>query len=291
MPAPTPVPAATPAAPPIATATPPTSQLARTPDEEATAENPRWWPAVLAMLALLAGAILVARDQLRRRRARRLREAEGRRPQVRVAGAAAGTAAEPAPGGIDAPTFWTPSRPIPAPVPSPPIPPPTRARLTVALRPRRAGINLVSATAEIELTVRNVGDAPAEDIAVAAVLLAGRAGQDGELAELFAGEPARPAVPPFALAPGEERVCRTTLVLPRAGIAPIVVDARPMFVPVVAVDVRHRRADGGRGQNAAAYVVGAVRAGGDKLAPFWLDTAPRMRDSVEARPHGPTVES
>jgi len=127
-------------------------------------------------------------------------------------------------------------------------------------------------------------------VAVALTLLAGRAGQEEELGQLFAGDPPRPVVPPFALAPGERRVCRTTLVLPRGAIEPIPVGERAMFVPVIAADVRYARGDGGAAQTAAAFVIGAPRAGTDKLSPFWLDAAPRMRDEVEARAHGLSVE-
>lgn len=161
----------------------------------------------------------------------------------------------------------------------------------MTLHPRRAGVNLVSATADLELTVRNEGDGAAEEVAVSLRLLAGRAGQDDELGELFGAGQGRPVLPPFTLASGEERVCRTTLVLPRAEIEPIPIKGRPMFVPVVAADVRYLRPDGGRGQTAAGYVIGTARADNEKLSPFWLDVGSKMRENVEARAHGLAIES
>ena len=284
-----------------ATADPTPSGLARTPDQIASVENPKLWPAIALAVALVAGLGYLLRYALRTRRARRAEAEAARRPQVLVAGSAASPSAGSAPAGSDVPTFWTPSRPATLPAglvddltadePLEPVAPPLRPRITYTLHPRRAGLNLVSATADVELTVRNEGDGDATEVAVMIRLLAGRAGQEEELGALFAGDATRPALPPFALAPGEQKLCRTTVVLPRAEIAPIPVGDRPMFVPVIVADVRYGRPDGGRGQTAAAYVIGAPRAGSDKLSPFWLDAQPRMREEVEARPHGLSVES
>ena len=279
------------------------SDLARTSAEAEQVENPRFWAAIAVALLALAAAGFLAWRWRQARRARLAEEERARQPQVTVAGAvppppppaeAGAVADRPA---SDVPTFWTPSRPIgpatefAADEPPAPPPPPLRPRITMALHPRRAGINLVSATADLELTVRNEGDGAAEAVAVSLRLLAGRAGQDEELGALFGTEQDRPVLPPFALAPGEERVCRTTLVLPRAEIEPIPIKGRPMFVPVVAADVRYLRPDGGRGQTAAAFVIRAARPGSETLAPLWLDVGSKMRDDVEARPHGLAIES
>lgn len=278
----------------------PAGELARTPSEQALIESPRLWMAIALAVAALIGFGLLIRQLVVTRRARRRREEEARRPQVTVAG----VSASPIPAhadaaGTDAPAFWTPSRPLSADEalanatqakPAQPVAPPPRPRVTFTLNPRRAGLNLVSATVDAEVTVRNEGDAPAEAIAVGMRLLAVRGHDDDDVSELFRGAPGKPAVPPFVLEPGAERVVRTTLVLPRAEIEPIIVKEQQMFIPLVATDIRYTRPDGGTGQSAAAFVVGAVRPDGEKLAPFWLDRPPTMRDGVEARPHGQAIE-
>lgn len=188
--------------------------------------------------------------------------------------------------------FWTPAAPAraavvdlqePADVP--------RARIVVSLVARRAGLNLLSATAEVEVEVRNEGDGRTDAVGVALHLLGASAEQDRALGELFAAPPSRPVEPPFALEPGDARTVRATLALSRAAIVPIAAADRPMFVPVVAVDVRYDLPDGAQGQTAAAYMIGALRGDSDKLAPFWLDAAPRTLDEVAARPHALAISS
>lgn len=163
-----------------------------------------------------------------------------------------------------------------------------RARLTLALRPRRGGINLVTATLDAELEIVNAGDAPAAAVQVAARLLSAHRDQQAELDALFAEPGVRPAVASFALAPGEGRVLPLLLTLPRGAIRPIDMGGRAMFVPVAAVDVRYA-SGAGEAQSAAAFAVGVERDGAAKLAPFWLDGPARMHETLGARPHGEPV--
>jgi len=187
---------------------------------------------------------------------------------------------------------------LPASEPASPIPPAPhalpsaapvgaapRARLTVALRPRRGGINLLTATLDAELEIVNAGDAPAQTIQVVARLLSAHRDQQAELDALFAESRVRPAVAPFALAPGEARVLSLLLTLPRAAIRPIDMGGRAMFVPVAAVDVRYASGTA-EAQTAAAFAVGVARDGAAKLAPFWLDAPARMHETLGVRPHG-----
>ena len=161
---------------------------------------------------------------------------------------------------------------------------PSRADLTLAFRPTRAGLNMLSATVEGELTVTNTGEAAASEVRVRAVLLTAHPGLDRDVAALR-GEPvARPAAPPFALGPGEARSLRVVAASPREALQVLTAGERPMFVPVVAIDVGH--ADGRAGQ---AYAVGVERAGSSKLAPFWLDVPPKSYTDVAAREHGPAA--
>lgn len=195
----------------------------------------------------------------------------------------------------DAAKFWTPAaaRPAPAAAPetAPAAPPPSRPRLSVALTPHRAGLNLLSALVEVEVEVRNEGESVASDVRVSLHLLGASAGQDDALGDIFAAAPASPATPPFVLPPGERCAVRATLSVSRAAIVPLAAGDRQIYVPVVAVDVRYGLPDRGQGQTAAAYMIGATRPDSDKLAPFWLDAAPRTLDDVAARPHALSISS
>ena len=149
----------------------------------------------------------------------------------------------------------------------------------------------MSATAEVEVLLRNDGDATATDIAVDVRLLNAQSEQDSQLGAMFAAAMGKSAVPPFEIAPGEEQAIRAVATLPRDAIVPLTAANRPMFVPVISVDVRYDRGDGSRAQTAAAFVIGIVRDGSDKLAPFWLDTPTRMFDEIAARAHSFSIHS
>lgn len=182
--------------------------------------------------------------------------------------------------------------PVPAPAPEPeqPVVAEPRARIDVAFRPARAGLNLLSATAEGVFTIVNRGDRPATGLRFGALLLPAYADLDSELVELWAGGVTRPVVAPFALAPGEEREVRHTLSLPRAAIEPLMTGGRPMFVPVVAVSAVYDRGDSEEGQAGRAWILGVAREGADRLAPLWLDEPPRNRDDMAARLHAARVD-
>lgn len=164
-----------------------------------------------------------------------------------------------------------------------------RARLALAIRPRRAGINLLSATSENDVVVTNIGDAPATEVRLQLRLLSAHAGTDADLAAFYAEPVGRPAVPAFTLAPGEARTVSGVAALPRDAIRSLTAADRPMFVPVVAVNIVYD-SGAGAGQLAQAFAVGIERVDSAKLAPFWLDAPPRTYDQVAARPHAAAVE-
>ena len=169
--------------------------------------------------------------------------------------------------------------------PDPPGPPSSSNRLALSLRPLRAGLNLLSATVEAELTVTNAGGGPAADIRIAASLLSASRTQDADLAAAFAQPVIRPATPPFALASGESRTIRIVAALARNAIEPLTAAGRPMMVPIVALNCRYR-IDDTDAQTTQAFAVGVERVDSAKLAPFWLDGQPRMHDQVAARVQG-----
>ena len=183
---------------------------------------------------------------------------------------------------------WEEAGPEPAPAP---VPPPSQSgRLALALRPVRAGLNLISATAECEVTVANIGDGLVGEVRVALELMSAREGQGDGLAAFFAQPVGRPAVPAFTLQPGEERSFRTVAALWHDAIHPLDAGGRPMFVPLLALSAHYQSAGETR-RIGQAFAVGVERADSAKLGPFWLDTPPRLYDTVAARAHGAAVEA
>ncbi|WP_288935958.1 hypothetical protein [uncultured Sphingomonas sp.] len=167
--------------------------------------------------------------------------------------------------------------------------PALRSRLVLRFEPRRAGFNLITATVEGELVVRNDGDFAASGIRIGTALLEAGSGRESEVAAFFAQPVVRPAAPPFALAPGEERRVRIVVAHGREAIRGIPANGRAMFVPVVAINALHGGGDA-PGQAGRAFAVGVERADSDRLMPFWLDVPPRMYDGLAVRPYGPVVE-
>lgn len=284
---PTPTPAAVPT--PAATSTP-TPYPSASPNPTATptpmvAETGQgtgwpWWLAGLLVLGLAAGAVV----WWRRRGAVQQLSYE---PEAIVDEPLDDAVAAPAPAApAAAPAMLTRrSAPVAAPAPAPAA---EQAFLALSLRPARAGLNLLSATVDAELTVTNQGAVALAEIRIGATLLSAHAGQEADLAGIFAQPVARPATPPFVLQSGESRTVRVVTALPRASIQSLTAAGRPMFVPLVAINCLYQT-PAGTGQTGQAFVVGVERVDSPKLAPFWLDQPPRTHDQVAARPHGSAV--
>lgn len=163
------------------------------------------------------------------------------------------------------------------------------ARIALAVRPTRAGLNLLSATVDTEVTLSNAGDAPAHDVRAELRLFSLTNGQDAELAAFYDEPIVRPSTPAFTLHPGEERRFRVVAALPHGDIRPITAGGRPMFVPLVALSVRYRDGQVER-QAAQAFAVGVERVDSAKLAPLWLDAPARQYEGVAARAHAGVLE-
>lgn len=173
-------------------------------------------------------------------------------------------------------------------------PPPSRsgargAWLTVDLRPVRAGLNMVTAVADCEITLTNAGDSPAEAIRAALVLIAAHGGQSGDIDAANAEPIVRPVVSPFTLAAGETRTFRS-VVASQLGTLPTMragghAGGREMLVPLVVLNLQHRDTAGVEYRTSQTFVLGVERVDSAKLAPFWLDSL-RMIDQVAARASG-----
>lgn len=251
------------------------------PDPEAPRpliEPGRWgWAgvAVVAMLFALLGIWLWWRDRTPVERAEQRRDS---RHQIFELGAAP-----------DAPAVTSaPEAPPPIAAASAPVAQPARAMLDIALTPKRAGTNLLSASVEYRLDVHNGGDLPATDVRLDIRLFGAGREQDAILAALYASPIAQPITAPFEIEPGAALHLDGVAMHPRDTLEPLAPGAAggpALFVPVVSVNLRYGWACGGAGQSAGAFVIGIVRGEGGKLQPFRRDGTARMHDMVAALPY------
>lgn len=265
-PRPTPAPSATPAPRPTARApilpvpeAVPTPAASATPTAPPPAVGPEqgrgaWW-LVLPLLALIAAAWVMLR------RSRAIGEADEAEDRPPAAGAA-----DPAPD------------PAPVPVPAPAAPP------SIVLRPLRIGLNMLTATFEGEIMLSS--EQGMEDVRVGLHLMAASRDEGQAIAALHDAPIGRTVVPAFALAPGSARMVRGIGVLGREATGGLEAAGRPLFVPLVAVRVGWRDANGARRHLTQAFAVGVERVDSPRLAPIWLDQPARSYEQVAARPHG-----
>ena len=177
----------------------------------------------------------------------------------------------------------TPSAP-PAAIANAPAPAP-RAQLEVTMRPIRAGTNLTSAAVDYEIDIRNTGEVAATGIQLDIRLISASSDQDAYLTALYAAPVDKPAVAAFDIPAGAHISLGGMAMLPREVLNVLTMANRQVFVPVMAINLLYSWGIAGRGQKASAHVIGIERAGEAKMAPFRLDTGPRMHDSVGQRVH------
>lgn len=258
-PATTPVPAPVAAPTPLASATlRPSATAAPGPAAAPEAAGSPWlWAATGAGGTVLLG---LGGWLLFRRRRREEDQEEAFAPEP--------VASAPLPSGrVQPPPGLAPPPPDPAPV-SVPVP---RAGepFELALNPRRVIYAGTEVYLEFELLVGNLSGASAENIRIAFAAMSAHAQQDAVIAGFHGGPPGEPGGAPFDLAPGAGARMPVRLAIPHSGIQVVQVNGRPMFVPIVLVDVRWR---GGLSLRrfGADFMLGTAGQG-DKLGPFWLD--------------------
>jgi hypothetical protein len=150
-----------------------------------------------------------------------------------------------------------------------------RPRLTLALRPHRAGVAADGARVEFELTVDNRGDAAAEDVRVATWMLAAGA-SDAERALI---EPAdRADTPPVTIEAGQSRTMEAAVALASSEVR------GGSILPVVVADARYRLPDGSEGHTRASYAVGVLD--GETLMHFDTDQPSGLHEGVVAQAVG-----
>ncbi|NYT42004.1 hypothetical protein HZY97_14635 [Sphingomonas sp. R-74633] len=156
-----------------------------------------------------------------------------------------------------------PAAPVPAPVPINGDP------FELVLNPHRVIYAEKEVLLEFELLVGNATGAPAENIRIAFAAMSAHAQQDAVIAGFHGGPPGEPGGAPFDLAPGAGGRMPVRLAIPHSGIQVVQVGGRPMFVPIVLIDLRWRGGLSVR-RFGMDFMLGTVGQG-DKLGPLWLD--------------------
>lgn len=243
---------------PLATAP---SAPAALPSPSVTAAPPEGMPGWLWALlgagasALVFGTALV----LRRRRAAAVEE-EAYEPPV----------AAPAPA--------TPARPVATPpgiAPSPAAPPPAPAAVPsgepfeILLRPTSIEVTERDVLLDFEMLVGNLQASAAENIRVMMAMMSANPDQDRQIAGYHANPMVDPAGNAFDLASGAGGRMPARLALPRELIHVVEVQRRPMFVPLVMVELKWRAGISIR-RFGADFMVGSAGQSA-KLGPIWLD--------------------
>ena len=172
-----------------------------------------------------------------------------------------------------APSPPVPARPVaPPPGIAPPPPPPTAPSgepFEVLLRPGRIEVTERDVVLDFELLIGNTHPAAAENIRVLMAMMSANPDQDRNIAGYHANPMVDPGGNPFDLAAGAGGRMPARLALPRELIHVVQVHGRPMFVPMVMVELKWRSGISLR-RFGADFMVGTPGQGG-KLGPIWLD--------------------
>ncbi|MCW3835778.1 hypothetical protein ACFQ1E_05390 [Sphingomonas canadensis] len=122
---------------------------------------------------------------------------------------------------------------------------------------------------KLELVLGNPSDVPAEGIRLTLAMASARPDQDLMLSAFHARPPVPPVADPFDLPARSATRVPGTLSIAGDTLHVVNVGARPMFVPIVMLDIRWR---GGLSIRhfSADFMVGTAGQG-DKLGPIWLD--------------------
>lgn len=139
----------------------------------------------------------------------------------------------------------------------------------LAINPTRVSYGEREIVLEFELLIGNVSGSAAENIRVTLAAMSAQPQQDAVITGFHAGPQGEPAGQPFDLLAGGGGRMPARLTLPREGIHVVQVGGRPMFVPMVLIDLRWRGGLSIR-RFGADFMLGTAAQGG-KLGPLWLD--------------------
>lgn len=164
---------------------------------------------------------------------------------------------------------------------------PDQPGLKLEFQPLRAGTEGNRAVVELILTIRNIGSENAAHIRIRPGVISASPDQGPQMEAFHAATAlGGSAFQPFSLARGDEQQVPMRLTMPQDAIHVVTVSDRPMFMPIVMIDVGWR---GGLSlkRMGADFMVGieatAGAPGDGRLGPFWLDRGERIFDNVTAR--------
>jgi len=246
-----------------------------------------WLYALLGALALLGGAVAVLKM-------RRRRTDEGGAAHVQPV---AEPAPEPLPAPPAAPAPAAAQAPAPDPAPQPaqaPAPEPAatghvglvlRPWLELHFKPARASATDGGASVQYDAVIRNVGNAPARNVRLAARMFNAGPQLDQEVAAFFALDIAPPDGAPLTILPRTEVALSSVVNMPREAMREIKVQGRSLFIPTVAFNLLYEWGRDKVGQTCSSHVIGREpEQPSEKMAPFRLDLGPRVYRSVGQRP-------
>lgn len=167
-----------------------------------------------------------------------------------------------------------------------PVPSGARPAIALDLTIQQAGIDGDMLCVGFEIALHNEGEVAATDLRLHVELRTEDARAQLPTADRPADPIDRPMAEPIALAPGADVVLAAKAVLPVAQINRLMLQGRPMCVPVVVLSARYRWAGGGKAELGVDYLIGIDRPGNPRLGPFWLDVPPRLYDRIGMRLHG-----
>lgn len=170
----------------------------------------------------------------------------------------------------------------------PPLAAPSGARpaITLDLTIQQAGIDGDQLCVAFEIALHNEGEVAATDLRLHVELRTEDARAQLPTDDRPAQPIDQPMAKPFALDPDASIVLAAKAVLPVAQINRLMLQGRPMCVPVVALSASYRWAGGGKAELGVDYLIGINRPGNPRLGPFWLDVPPRRYDRIGMRLHG-----
>ncbi|HEX8301915.1 hypothetical protein [Sphingomonas sp.] len=169
------------------------------------------------------------------------------------------------------PTAPAPLPPVRGPTPARVAPPPAPAAepFEIALQPVRIELGEREIHIELELLIGNRTDSTAEAIRLSAAVVSASPRQDMDIAGFQAASQLAPSAPPFDLPPGGAGRMPMRLSLARELVHVVELGGRPMFVPIVAVDLRWRGGLSIR-RFGMSFMIGTAGQSG-RPGPIWLN--------------------